>query len=112
MEVKVVNSEDNLVAHLKIPKIGILRHEIADNLIEDWPITKIVTRNGTDYEVHEFERKRIVGYDGGVWGGASHYGIRPPFGTNIWLVSANYWMFLPEKGDTITYTYTVFTPVV
>jgi len=111
METTIRDSQENLVAHLRIPKIAMLKHEMVTDMVKDWPVTKIVTRNGTDYEVHQFERNRIVGYSGGVWGGANHFGIHPPFGTNVWLFYANYWMFLPEKGDTINYVYTIFVPV-
>lgn len=111
MEAIIRDSQDNLVSHLRIPHIGILNHEIAFDMVEDWPVTKIVSRNGTDYEMHQFERIKNVGYRGGVWGGASHYGLHPPFGTNIWLVYANYWMYLPERGDQITFVYTIFLPV-
>jgi len=111
MEAKIHDINGYLVGHMVIPHLLILNHDLVENMVNDWPVSKIVTRNGTDYEVHQFTRVRDVGYNGGIWGGATHYGIHPPFGTELWLVYTNYWMFFPSKGDTISYIYTVFTPI-
>ena len=111
METMIHDSEGRLISHMRISPIGILNHEIAEDLVDGWPVTEIVTREGQNFEVHKFERQRDVNRDYNVWGGATHYGINVPSNDSIWLVYANYWMFLPAKGDTITYIYTVFKPV-
>ena len=110
METTLHDSNGSLVSHMRITPLGILNHEIAENLVESWPVTEIVNRDGQDFEVHKFQRERAVNRDYNVWGGATHYGINIPTNEKIWLVYANYWMYLPAKGDTITYTYTIFTP--
>jgi len=111
IDTTIRDSEGRLVSHLRITNVGILNHITAENMVDQWSITQTVIRNGTEYDVHEYQRIREVSRDGNVWGGAKHYGIHIPNHGDIWMIYASYWMFLPSKGDTITYTYTVFRPV-
>jgi len=111
IDVIIRDYQGRLVANFRDPEITILNHKIAENMIDDWDVAKIISRNGTDYEVHQYERVKEVGRDGNIWGGAKHYGIHIPNNKDIWLLHANYWMYLPSKGDTITFVYSVFRPV-
>jgi len=111
IDVIIRDSQGRLVGYFRDSEIGILKHEVAENMIDNWNVTKTINRNGTDYEIHQYERVKESGRDGNIWGGAKHYGIQIPNNNNVWLVYANYWMYLPSKGDTITYVYSVFRPV-
>jgi len=111
IEVKIHDANRKLVSHMLIPQVGMLNHDEVKKMVEEWPIVKTITKDGTDYEVHQFERIKAVKTLNHVWGGATHYGINLPNLPNLWLIYANYWMFIPTNGDIITYTYSIFTPV-
>ena len=110
IETKITDSKGNLVSHLKINVVKIFDHEIAQQFINNWNFTKKITRDGIDYEVLQHERIRdepIRTYHGG----ASHYGIYalPDF-RELALISADYWFFEVDKGDTSTIVITAFRP--
>ena len=110
METIVHDSEDRVAAHLRIPKIQILNHTISTSFIDEWPITKIVNRDGQDYEVHQYNTTSEYRIHT-IRGGATHYGVPHESTGLVWKVYANYWQYLVNPGDTITFVYTAFRPV-
>ena len=111
MEAIIHDSEGYLVAHLKIPKLLLLRHPISENFINEWPVMKVLTRDGQEYELLQYERTRDV-HIYSVRGGAAHYGITHPNERDVWRVHANYWQYIAEPGDSVKFVYTIFRPVV
>jgi len=110
MEAIVHDSKGDLVMHLKIPKLRVLSHDIGRNFVDQWPVKEIVTRNGEDYEVLQYELNKDV-YYASIYGGAAHYGIQHEVQKKVWKVYANYWQYLVQKGDSVRLVYTVFRPV-
>ena len=110
LDVKVHDSHGNLAAHLKITRLNVLNHEIAKNFIDEWPLTKVITRNGKEFEVLQHELEKKVHMDR-IYGGAVHYGITSPHDKDLYLISANYWQYLVQKGDTVTFVYTTFRSI-
>jgi len=111
LDVMIHDSQGLLAGHLRVNDLQLLNHTLAESIINEWPVTQIITRNGQDYEVlqHHITQKIFVPkYNGG----ASHYGIKYPHYDNVWDVHANYWMYRVQKGDTVDFVYTVFRPVV
>jgi tetratricopeptide (TPR) repeat protein len=110
LDVKIHDLQDKLVGHLRIVNLKILNHTIGKNLIEEWPVTKVITRNGQDYEVLQYEKSKSVKVN--IYsGGASHYGIKYPYAEETWKMYANYWQYRIHEGDTVTFVYTVFRPL-
>ncbi len=88
----------------------ILNHAIGKNLIDEWPVTKVITRNGQDYEVLQYEKSKSVKFKH-YSGGANHYGIKYPYVEKMWIIYANYWQYRVNEGDTVTFVYTLFRPL-
>ena len=109
LEAIVHDSEGRIVMHNKIPKLSVLNHEIGTSLVDKWPVTKVITRNGEIYEVLQYETSKKV-HISNIYGGAQHYGIKHPQNGNVFKVYANYWQYLVQPGDTVTFIYTVFRP--
>jgi len=110
LDVKIHDLLGKLVGHLRINDLQVLNQTIGNNLIEEWPVTKVITRNGQDYEVLQYEKSKSVKINH-YSGGASHYGIKYPYAEKTWIVYANYWMYRALEGDTVTFVYTVFKPL-
>jgi len=80
------------------------------DLIDEWPVTKVITRNGQDYEVLQHEISKSVKVNL-YTGGATHYGIKYPYAEKVWIIYVNYWQYKIHEGDTITFVYTLFRPL-
>jgi len=110
MEVTVRDSQGQLVMHLKIPEITVLNHEIGNDFVNGWPVKKIVTRNGQEFEVLQHELVKEVKVDT-IYGGADHYGIKLASSKDVNKVYANYWQYIVQEGDTVNFVYTVYRPI-
>ena len=111
LDVTVRNSEGALAAHLKVPRLTVLNHPIGKEFLDEWPVIKTMYRNGQEVEVLQYKVTRdMQAYN--IKGGAAHYGITYPYDDTVWRVYANYWQYLVQKGDTVTFEYTVFRPLV
>jgi len=110
LDVKIHDLQGGLVGHLMINKIKILNHTIGKNLIDEWPVTKVITRNGQDYEVLQYEISKSVKVNK-FSGGAEHYGIKYPYIEKVWILHSSYWQYRAHEGDTITFVYTLFRPL-
>jgi len=110
IDVKIHDLQGKLVGHLRIDKMTILNHTIGKNLIDEWPVTKVITRGGQDYEVLQYEKSKSVKVNL-YSGGAEHYGIKYPYAENAWVIYANYWQYRVHEGDTVTFVYTLFRPL-
>ena len=107
LEISVHDTQGNLVAFLRSTKIKAIEHEIVENLVEDWPTKKIVNKNTQKINIHQQEFLHYVEND-------SILGFHEiPFSEKVSLPLASTWHFqIPvEKGDKITYTYSIFRPV-
>lgn len=110
LDVKVHDSEGFLVGHLRVNSLRLLNHTLAENIVNEWPVTQVITRNGQNYEVlqnHISSEVHLPKYNGG----AVHFGIRNPHYDKVWDLYANYWMYQVDKGDRVDFVYTVFRPV-
>jgi len=108
VEEMVHDSQGHLVAYLKTTNLLVHNHEIATNLINEWPVKKVIKRDGQQFEVLEYEDVVNIRIDN-IYGGL--YGIRYPYSPEIWLIFGQYYWYPVEKGDVVTYVYTVFRPV-
>ena len=121
VEITVRNSQGSLATHIRTPNLGVLDFDIANDAIDQIPITKIVNRDGQDFEVHEVTRISSAEKDG-VNGGsiiylsfeklpAEHHEIRLTFNNEVPIIKNFHSQYLLEKGDTTTIHYTIFRPV-
>jgi len=110
LDVKIHDLQGKLVGHLRVNNMIILNHTIGKNLIDEWPVTKVITRSGQDYEVLQYEKSKSVMVDL-YSGGAAHYGIKYPYAEKVWIIYANYWQYRVHEGDTVTFVYTLFRPL-
>jgi tetratricopeptide (TPR) repeat protein len=111
LDVKIHNSQGLLAGHLRVNNLKLLNHTNAENLVNEWPVTQIITRTGQEYEVlqyHVTKKAYMPKYNGG----AVHFGIKYEHYDKVWDILSNYWMYRVQKGDTIDFVYTAFRPVV
>ena len=93
-----------------IPELIILNHDMAKNFIDKWEVTKTVNRNGTDYEVLQYQRESDVNLYH-MRGGARHFGISYEYSGDVWYIYANHYQYFVQNGDKITFVYTVYRPI-
>jgi len=110
LDVTIVDSNGFLAAHFVVPNLRIMNHTIGQELLDEWDVIGTEKRDGIDYEVLNYERKLDVKRKS-IFGGAAHYGISYPFERDIWKLYANYYSYYVDKGDLVTFTYTVYRPV-
>jgi len=106
LEITVHDSNGNLVAFQRVTKILALENEITENLIKNWPVSKTVTRNNQNYAVHQQEYVKVVDND-------TIFGFHEiPYSDKVDLPIASTWHYqIPvEKGDVVTYVYSIFLP--
>jgi tetratricopeptide (TPR) repeat protein len=111
LEVTVHDSKERIAAHLKVPNMTVLNHTISSSMIDEWPVTKVINRDGQDYEVRQ-KKVMMVYHIYSIRGGATHYGIPYQYDNDIWRLHGNYWQYLVAPEDTITFVYSTFRPVV
>lgn len=111
VDVKIHDSEGRLVSNIQVTNLKLLNHEIGTNLIDEWPMIEEINRDGNQYVVRQSEKNIDVQLQY-VFGGASHYGIMYPYEDGTWLLYGNYWQYYVDKGDTVTFVYTAFIPLV
>jgi len=110
LEVTVKDENGYNAVHLKIPELSVLNHTISTSMIDEWPVTKIINRDGQEYEVRQLEASAIY-HIFSIRGGATHYGISYPYVEDVSRLQATYWQYLVSPEDTLTFTYTAFRPV-
>lgn len=107
LEVKVHDSKGKLIAFLRATKIKALEHDIVKDLIEKWPVAKIVTHENQKLAVHQkeflkqVERTTILGFH------------EIPYSESVDIPLAATWHYqIPvEKGDVVSYAYSIYRPV-
>jgi len=106
LEITVHDSNGGLVAYLRTTEIRALHHKIVTNLVEEWPITKVIERDNQNYAIHQYEYVKNVEAD-------TIYGLHEiPFSEEVDFPLATTWHFqIPvERGDVVRYVYSIFRP--
>ena len=108
MEIIVRDSQGSLVAYLKTDDLELLDYEVAKNMVNDWPVKKII-RNGQEVEVHQNIFSRIIEDENprNVSGDNIYSYISD---TKVLLLSSHHNGFNVENGDEVTNIHTVFRP--
>ena len=104
LEITVHDSNGGFVAYLRTTKIKAVEHEIVENLVEKWPIIKKINRNNQEFAVHQHEFIKTVDVD-------AIYGFHEIlFSEEVDFPLASTWHYqIPvERGDVITYVYSIF----
>lgn len=110
LDVIVYDSNGALTSHMRAPTMKVLNHEISGKMFDEWKVIGTENKNGTEFQIIQFERTVDVN-SRHMEGGAKLYGISYPFNRDIWHLYVNYWLYYVDKGDTVTFTYTVFRAV-
>jgi len=99
------------VGHLRVKDLEHLEHDIFYKMIDEWPVTKIINRDGKDYEVRQLTEEHDVKYRN--WeGGVYQYGIYfPEPNSKFELVATSYWLYHVEEADHVKIIRTFFLPV-
>ena len=107
LEITVHDSHGGLVAYLRTTTIKALKHKIVEDLVESWPTTKVINQNDKKVAVHQQEFVTVVEDD-------TIFGFHEiPFSEKIDFPLATTWHYqIPvERGDTVSYVYSIFRPV-
>ena len=107
LEIAVHDSHGGLVGYLSTTKIKALKHQIVEDLVDSWPVTKTITRDNQQFEIHQKEYITTVNGD-------TIFGFHEiPFSDKVNLPLASTWHYqIPvEKGDVVSYTYSIYRPV-
>ena len=108
LEVKVHDSKGDLIAFLRATKIKALEHDMVENFIEKWPVTKVITQANQKIAIHQkefltqIEKTTILGFH------------EIPFSEKVNIPIAATWHYqIPvEKGDVVSYTYSIYRPLI
>ena len=106
LEITVHDSHGGLVAYLRTTKIKALDHRIVEDLVENWPTTKVITRDNQNFAVHQKEFVKVVEGD-------TIFGFHEiPFSDKVDFPLATTWHYqIPvERGDVVSYVYSIFRP--
>jgi len=107
LEVTVHDSHGGLVAYLRTTEIKALKHKIVEDLVDSWPTTKMINQNGKSFAVHQQEFVRVADYD-------TIFGFHEiPYSEEVDFPLASTWHYqIPiEKGDVVSYVYSILRPV-
>jgi len=121
VEITVHNSQGSLTTHIITPYLVMFDFDIANNIIEQIPIEKIINRNGQNFKVHKLTMVENI-IEGNIKGSSiirssfekiptEYYEIILAFSNDIEIIQALHPQFLVEAGDTLTYFFTIFRPV-
>jgi len=108
LEITVHDTHGSLVAYLRATKIKAIKHEIIEDMVEKWPIKKIINQNNQNFAVHQQEYIKFVDVD-------AIYGFHEiPFSEEVDFPLATTWHYqIPvERGDVISYVYSIFRPII
>jgi len=107
LEIKVHDSQGGLVAFQRVTDILALEHKITNNLIEKWPVLKIITRNNQNFALHQQEFVEVLDWDTIIGFHQIHFSET----VNLPLASTWFYQIPVEKGDVVTYVYSIFMPL-
>jgi hypothetical protein len=107
LEIIVHDSHGGLVGYLSTTKIKALKHQIVEDLVDSWPVTKTVTRNNQNFAVHQ--KEFVTAVDGDTIFGFHEI----PFSDKVNLPLATTWHYqIPvERGDVVSYFYSILRPI-
>jgi hypothetical protein len=111
VDTMIYDPQGYLVGHLKVRDLRYLDHEIFYRIIDEWPVTKIINRDGVDYEVRQHTEEYDVPYrnwEGGVYRYGIYFSISD---SKFEIISASHWLYHVEEGDHIKVIRTFFQPV-
>ncbi|MEX0656423.1 MAG: tetratricopeptide repeat protein [Nitrosopumilaceae archaeon] len=106
LEIIVRDSHGGLVGYLSTTKIKALKHQIVEDLVDSWPVIKTVNRDNHNFALHQKEFVTAVDVD-------TIFGFHEiPFSDKVNLPLATTWHYqIPvEKGDVVSYVYSIFRP--
>ena len=107
LEISVHDSHGGFVAFLRTTEILAMRHQITYDLVDNWPVTGETIRDNKKFEIHQKEFVKVVTAD-------TIYGFHEIlYSDNIHLPLASTWHYqIPvEKGDVVSYVYSIFRPI-
>jgi len=107
LEITIRDSHGNLIGYFQTTAVSILDHDRIKNEIEQWPVTKIITRNGQDFEVVQKESGTAVVEEFHT-SNTSNFAL---LGENMPLMKSKYQGIPLEKGDSISLVFTIFRPI-
>ncbi len=107
LEISVHDSRGGLVAFIRTTEIKAMRHQITYDLVDKWPVTQEIVRDNKKFEVHQKEFVKVVKAD-------TIYGFHEIlYSDKIYLPLASTWHYqIPvERGDVVSYVYSIFRPI-
>ena len=107
LEITVHDSRGGLIAYQRTTHFLALKHEITDNLIESWPVKKITEQDNQKFALHQQEFVLVLDRD-------TIFGFHEiPYSDDIDIPISSSWHHqIPvEKGDVVSYVYSIFRPV-
>jgi len=107
LEISVHDSQGGLVAFLRTTDIKAIRHKIIVDLVDKWPVTQEIVRDNKKFEIHQKEFVKVVKAD-------TIYGFHEiPYSDKIHFPLASTWHYqIPvERGDVVSYVYSIFRPI-
>jgi len=107
LEISVHDSQGGFVAFLRTTDIKAIRHKITYDLVDEWPVAQEIVRDNKKFEIHQKEFVKVVKAD-------TIYGFHEiPYSDKILFPLASTWHYqIPvEKGDVVSYVYSIFRPI-
>jgi len=107
LEITIHDSKGGFIAYHRTTKINALKHNIVEDFVEKWPIVKVTNRNNQNFAIHQQEYVNVFVSDGII----GFHEI--PFSEEVDFTLTATWHYqIPiQKGDVISYVYSVFRPV-
>jgi len=121
VEIMVYDSQDRLVNYIIKPELRVLKIHAAYDMIDDWPVSKTINRNGQDFNVHQTVTERIVNEDE-IIGltfvkmeltnfSPEDHKITSILGEDPFVFKFRRSQYIVEEGDTVYHVFTIFRPV-
>ena len=107
LEITIHDSQGGFIVYHRTTQIKSIKHDIVVDLVEKWPIVKVTNRNNQNFSVHQMEFVNVFGRDGII-------GLHEiPFSDKVDFPLATTWHYqIPvQKGDVVSYVYSIFRPV-
>ena len=107
MEIKIHDSQGNLVTHFRTTEIRLLDNSLAEDVINGFSVKKIIIRDGQEFEL--LQKKIVIHEESDSTPGRT--GFHFTYNPEVMIAYSTHYQFVLEEGDVVTFYSNIFRPI-